>query len=132
MSQLGACNKQGVQRTFDFRHADKRSFVFRRYILLGTEQNFMRGTVVACQVDDEAIGHAFRQAARFIKLPYVEQIAGMLAIKRCDQFASVQFIAGKNGRLELNAKQSLVLVLSDRYSTGSTVPRNTMFTSIFT
>src|SRR3546814_14632920 len=48
---------------------------------------------------------AVADVARFVELPHVEQVAGVLPIQRGHQLAGVQLVRCQNRQLELDAEQ---------------------------
>ena len=104
-SQLRASVQQRIQGAVHFGHTDKGPLVLAGDVLVVAEQHFVGRPVVARQIDHEALDHAVADVARFVELPHVEQVAGVLSIQRGHQLAGVQLVRCQNRQLELDAEQ---------------------------
>jgi hypothetical protein len=85
--KLCASIQQSSQGAPYFGHAHEGSVVLGSNILVVAEQYFVNWPIVSGQIDHEALHHAFGDAARFVELPYVEQIARVLPVERGRQLA---------------------------------------------
>jgi len=88
-------------------------------------ENLVNRAVVASKIVNERGDEILAQAVRVVHVLHIEDVAGMLAVQRCDELAAVQLCVGKRWHLEVDPEHVLCARDDRRITVGVNVPRKT-------